>query len=86
MAFAAARDNTLLLDLDPQASAAEWKDARADEVPPVMAVPPSPLTKVIEDAAKVCADVVAHLPDNTFTTGKTGVQPTIFPPLVYMAK
>lgn len=57
-AFAAAGYNTLLLDLDPQTSAAEWKDARTDEVPPVMAVPPSRLAKVIEDAAKVGADVL----------------------------
>jgi chromosome partitioning protein len=57
-AFVAAGYNTLLLDLDPQTSAAEWKDARTDEVPPVMAVPPSRLAKVIEDAAKVGADVL----------------------------
>ena len=33
-AFTAAGRNTLLLDIDPQASAAEWKDARAAEKPP----------------------------------------------------
>ena len=32
-AFAAAGRNTLLLDIDPQVSAAEWKDARAGENP-----------------------------------------------------
>src|ERR1700678_1449708 len=38
-AFAAGGYQTLLLDLDPQTSAAEWKDVRADESPAVMAVP-----------------------------------------------
>jgi hypothetical protein len=31
----------LLLDLDPQASAAEWKDHRADETPAVLSIQPS---------------------------------------------
>lgn len=57
-AFSMAGYNTLLLDLDPQASAAEWKDARPDEMPAVIAVPPSRLPKVIEDAKKVGADVL----------------------------
>lgn len=57
-AFAAAGYNTLLLDLDPQTSAAEWKDARAAETPPVMAVPASRLPKVIEDAEKIGTDVL----------------------------
>lgn len=57
-AFVAAGYNTLLLDLDPQASAAEWKDSRTDETPPVMALPPSRLPKVIENSQKIGTDVL----------------------------
>jgi chromosome partitioning protein len=57
-AFAAAGRNTLLLDVDPQASAAEWKDARAVEKPPVMAVPASRLAKVLEEAKKIGTEVL----------------------------
>jgi chromosome partitioning protein len=49
---------TLLVDLDPQASAAEWKDARAAERPYVMAVPPSRLVKTLETARANNAQVV----------------------------
>jgi len=48
-AFVAGGYNTAVLDHDPQASAAEWKDARADEKPPVMAVPDARLQEVIEE-------------------------------------
>lgn len=41
---------TLVIDLDPQASASEWKDARVAERPYVMAVPPSRLLKALETA------------------------------------
>lgn len=34
MAFVGGGYNTVLLDLDPQASAAEWKDPRQNENPP----------------------------------------------------
>jgi chromosome partitioning protein len=57
-AFAAARRNTLVLDLDPQASAAEWKDARVAETPPVMAVPAARLAKVLEEAKKIGTEVL----------------------------
>jgi hypothetical protein len=59
-AFAAAGRNTLVLDLDPQASAAEWKAARVAETPPVMAVPAARLAKVLEEAKKIGTEV-AHL-------------------------
>src|SRR3954470_4680049 len=49
---------TLLVDLDPQTSAAEWKDARQAERPYVMAVPPSRLTKTLEAARENGAEVV----------------------------
>jgi chromosome partitioning protein len=57
-AFTASGRNTLLLDVDPQASAAEWKDARAAEKPPVIAVPASRLSKVLEDAKKIGTEVL----------------------------
>jgi len=57
-AFAATGKNTLLLDLDPQASAAEWNDHRADETPAVLSIQPSRLTKVLEEAKVMGADVV----------------------------
>ena len=48
-AFVSGGYDTVLLDLDPQTSAAEWKDARQDEKPPVIAVPAARLQKVIEE-------------------------------------
>ena len=49
---------TLLVDLDPQTSAAEWKDARQAERPYVMAVPSSRLVKTLGTARENGADVV----------------------------
>jgi chromosome partitioning protein len=57
-AFVAGGYNTILLDLDSQASAAEWKDSREAEAPGVMAVPPSRLPKVIEESRKIKTDVL----------------------------
>src|SRR4051795_5958406 len=57
-AFEAEGRQTLLVDLDPQTSAAEWKDARQAERPYVMAVPPSRLTKTLEAARENGAEVV----------------------------
>ena len=57
-AFAVAGRNTLVIDLDPQASAAEWKDARAADTPPVMAVPAARLVKVIEETKKIGTEVL----------------------------
>lgn len=57
-AFVSAGYNTLLLDLDPQSSAAEWKDSRSAETPPVMAIPPSRLFKVIESSKGIGTDVI----------------------------
>ncbi len=57
-AFEAQGRQTLLVDLDPQTSAAEWKDARQSERPYVMAVPPSRLGKALETAREHQAEVV----------------------------
>lgn len=57
-AFETAGSQTLLVDLDPQTSAAEWKDARQAERPYVMAVPPSRLGKTLEAAKEHGAELV----------------------------
>ena len=57
-AFEAEGRQTLLVDLDPQTSAAEWKDARSAERPYVMAVPPSRLGKALAAAGEAGADTV----------------------------
>lgn len=57
-AYAALGKQTLLVDLDPQTSAAEWKDVRQAEHPYVMAVPSSRLGKTLETARANGADVV----------------------------
>src|SRR3954464_5305365 len=57
-AFEAEGRQTLLVDLDPQTSAAEWKDARQSERPYVIAVPPSRLGKTLETAREHGAEVV----------------------------
>jgi chromosome partitioning protein len=58
VAFAGQGQNVAIIDLDPQASSAEWKDFRADETPGVIAIPSSRLPKVLEDLKKSGADVV----------------------------
>src|ERR1700712_2589114 len=49
-AFWQAGENALVLDLDPQASAAEWHDARAEPMPHVESVQPARLSKVVDHA------------------------------------
>lgn len=50
---------SLLLDLDPQASASFWSDSRTDEAgPAVTAVPPARLEHVLKASAKAGADLV----------------------------
>src|SRR3954447_17859872 len=57
-AFKADGRQTLLIDLDPQTSAAEWKDARPAERPHVMAAPASRLGKTLEVAKDNQAELV----------------------------
>jgi len=57
-AFQSSGRETLVIDLDPQASAAEWKDARESERPYVIAVPSSRLKKTLEAARQNEAEVV----------------------------
>jgi chromosome partitioning protein len=58
VAFAADGMNVVVLDLDPQASAAEWKDFREQEMPGVIAIPSSRLPKVLKELEEKGADVV----------------------------
>lgn len=57
-AFSAGGYKTLVLDLDPQASAAEWKDSRTYDTPHVMAVPAARLPKVVESSKELGIDVL----------------------------
>ena len=50
--------NTLILDLDPQASAAEWHDARSAEMPHVESIQPARLAKVVEHAREIATGVL----------------------------
>src|SRR4051794_30653823 len=50
--------DALVLDLDPQASATEWHDARADKLPHVESIQPARLAKVVEHAAHIGTDVL----------------------------
>src|SRR3712207_9392330 len=45
--------DVLVVDLEPQASAAEWHDARTDPLPHVGSVQPARLARVIEHAREI---------------------------------
>jgi chromosome partitioning protein len=49
---------TVVIDLDPQASAASWKDLRKAELPDVAAVPPGRLAQALKAAEGAGADLV----------------------------
>lgn len=48
---------TVVIDLDPQASAASWKDLRKDNPPDVAAVPPGRLAQALKAAQEAGADL-----------------------------
>lgn len=50
--------DALVLDLDPQASATEWHDARAEQLPHVESIQPARLAKVVEHAAEIGTDAL----------------------------
>ena len=52
-AFWLSGENTLLVDLDPQASATEWHDARENPMPHVESVQPARLGKVLAHAREI---------------------------------
>lgn len=52
-AFQQHGSDALVLDLDPQASATEWHDARADKLPHVESIQPARLGKVVEHAREI---------------------------------
>lgn len=45
--------DALVLDLDPQASASEWHDARSEPLPHVESIQPARLAKLVEHAAEI---------------------------------
>lgn len=57
-AFSAQKLATLMLDLDPQASATEWRDHRAAEFPAVLSIQPSRLAKVMEEAHSIGTELL----------------------------
>jgi chromosome partitioning protein len=57
-AFAAEGRATLILDLDPQSSATEWKDHRTAEFPAVLSIQPSRLGKVMEEARSIGTEIL----------------------------
>jgi chromosome partitioning protein len=57
-AFQQANAATLILDLDPQASASEWHDAREAELPHVESIQPARLSKAISTAQEIETDVL----------------------------
>jgi chromosome partitioning protein len=57
-AFWQAGLNVVVLDLDPQASASEWHDAREIEMPHVESIQPARLAKVVEQTREIGADVL----------------------------
>jgi chromosome partitioning protein len=50
--------HVLVLDLDPQASATEWHDARTAELPPVESIQPARLAKAVETARNIGTDIL----------------------------
>lgn len=50
--------SVVVLDLDPQASAAEWKDYREAEFPAVQSIQPARLDRVLTEAREIGADIV----------------------------
>lgn len=59
LAVAAEREGRMaaIFDLDPQASAAFWKDTRTADTPAVVAIPPSRLQHVLKAAADTGCDL-----------------------------
>jgi chromosome partitioning protein len=60
LAVAAVKDrrSTVVVDLDPQASASGWKDTRTQEAPVVVPTPSTRLAQALEAASKGRADFV----------------------------
>lgn len=58
VAFHLQGKNVLILDLDPQASASEWHDAREDKFPHVESIQPSRLAKTAAHARDIGTDIL----------------------------
>lgn len=57
-AFSAEGKATLLLDLDPQTSATEWRDHRATDTPEVMSIQPSRLPRFVDQAREIGTEIL----------------------------
>jgi chromosome partitioning protein len=58
VAASIAGKTVVVIDLDPQASAAGWKDSRAAETPVVVSVPPARLPQALQTAREGGAELV----------------------------
>lgn len=58
VAYASSGRATAIIDLDPQASAAEWRDRRAADLPAVMTAPPIRLAKEIERVREAGGEIL----------------------------
>lgn len=58
VAFTEAGQNTVILDLDPQASSTEWADSRAAEFPHVESLQPSRLDKRAAEMRSIGTDIL----------------------------
>lgn len=50
--------NTVIIDLDPQASSVAWKQSRKNETPDVLAAQPEQLAALLDKARKIKTDLV----------------------------
>ena len=62
VAASSSKKQAAIIDLDPQASAANWHDARAREEPVVVSAQPSRLTQVLDAAKEAGAGFVLSIP------------------------
>jgi chromosome partitioning protein len=84
LAVAAALDGktAVVIDLDPQANATNWKDRRAADNPAVVSAPPSRLQNTLEAAASHGADFVVI--DNPGKADSGAISAASFADLVYV--
>ena len=69
-----ARRNAVIIDLDPQANAANWKDRRNAENPAVVSAPPTRLKQTLEAARSHGADFVVI---DTVSPSSSAISPSI---------
>jgi chromosome partitioning protein len=72
----------VIIDLDPQANAANWKDRRKAEHPAVVSAPPSRLRQTLQTAAEHGADFI--IIDSPGKADNTSIIAASFADLVYV--